>query len=575
MVWIMVGVRRFFREEPVTVNNHTSVLCRGAFLDDLASQSLDVLIVGGGITGAGIALDASVRGLRVGLVEKSDFGSGTSSRSTKLIHGGLRYLKQGEIKLVQEVGRERAILFQNAPHLVVPAPMLLPIYKGGTYGYWASSIGLYVYDWLAGVDRKERRKMLGREQTKKQEPLLKADGLRGAGYYFEYRTDDARLTLDVLKTAIRYGARAVNYAEVTEFLYQSGKVIGVKVRDQLTGRTVKMQAQKVVNAAGPWVDVVRDMDQSPKRKRLFHTKGVHLVVEYQRLPVRQSVYFDTPDGRMVFVIPRGQMTYIGTTDTVYTHSIDHPRTTKKDCQYLILAVNAMFPEVQLTEKDVLSHWAGLRPLIYEEGKGPFELSRQDELFVSKTGLITIAGGKLTGYRKMAEKVVDQVIRDIFPFDKKVVPSCTTDKVTISGGEQMGYATYESWQRELMNKGLSIGIEEETVLEWIKTYGTNILKIYERYSQIPQGKSCRALRAQLRYSIEEEMTVHAVDFLRLRTGWMYFDIGKALLQQANVLQIMGEVLRWDREEILRQQKMVSELFQQIYELPPSDNSEPIR
>lgn len=553
------------------MNNHFSVLHRGSELDFLSSQPLDVLIIGGGITGAGIALDASVRGLRTGLVEKSDFGSGTSSRSTKLIHGGLRYLKQGEFRLVQEVGRERAILYQNAPHVVIPAPMLLPIYKGGTYGYWASSIGLYVYDWLAGVERKERRKMLGREQTKKQEPLLKADGLKGGGYYFEYRTDDARLTLDVLKTAIQYGARAVNYAEVTDFLYEASKVIGVKVRDQLTGRPVQIKARKVVNAAGPWADRVRDMDPSPQQKRIFHTKGVHLVVEYERLPVRQSVYFDTPDGRMVFVIPRDRITYIGTTDTPFTHCIDNPRMTKEDRDYLLLAVNAMFPKVQLTEKDVLSHWAGLRPLIYEEGKGPSELSRQDELFVSKTGLITIAGGKLTGYRKMAEKVVNLIAQDLMGLDKKALPPCTTEKVTISGGERMGYPSLKNWQKEMLKRGILLGIKEETIKEWIATYGTNTLKIYDRYSQIPKGKSHRELRAQLTYSIEEEMTVKAADFLRLRTGWLSFDFRKAIAHRAVILEMMGEFLGWNQDETCKQQELVLKLFQQMDQLPDADNS----
>ncbi|RXT15541.1 glycerol-3-phosphate dehydrogenase/oxidase [Ammoniphilus sp. CFH 90114] len=540
----------------------------------MASDTLDVLVIGGGITGAGIALDGSVRGLHIGLVEKADFGSGTSSRSTKLIHGGLRYLKQGEVKLVQEVGKEREILYRNAPHLVIPAPMLLPIYKGGTYGYWASSIGLYIYDVLAGVARKERRKMLRSEATKKTEPLLKVDGLKGGGLYYEYRTDDARLTLDIVKTAVKHGAKAINYAKVTEFIYDStGQVVGVKVQDQLNGKRINLFAKKVVNAAGPWVDGVRDLDGSLQGKRLFLTKGVHLVVDYQRLPVKQSAYFDTPDGRMVFVIPRGRITYIGTTDTAYDQSIDEPRATKADRNYLIQAVNAMFPEVKLKEEDIESHWAGLRPLIYEEGKGPSELSRKDELFISSSGLITIAGGKLTGYRKMAEKVVNLVSRDLNTSLGRALVKCTTDQVIISGGERMGYTSFANWKKELFKRGVTLDLEEDIVREWIDVYGTNTLKIYKKLSDLPKNSPHRALRAQLAYSIEEEMTVNATDFLRLRTGWTYFNLKKATKYGSIIISYMAEMLGWDQTEVQKQKEMVSNLLKQIHELPDSD--QPLR
>ncbi|MBO8163971.1 MAG: glycerol-3-phosphate dehydrogenase/oxidase [Brevibacillus sp.] len=543
-------------------------------LKEMAADELDLIVIGGGITGAGIALDASVRGMRVGLVEKNDFGSGTSSRSTKLIHGGLRYLKQGEVKLVQEVGRERAILYQNAPHIVVAAPMLLPIYKGGTYGYLASSIGLYVYDWLAGVERKERRRMLNREETLRQEPLLKADGLKGSGLYYEYRTDDARLTLDLMKTAAQHGANVVNYAEVKQFLYRSGRVCGVLVEECVTGRTCHLYAKQVVNAAGPWVDEVRKLDGSLTGKRLFLTKGVHLVVNHERLPVKQSAYFDTPDGRMVFVIPRGRITYIGTTDTAYDLSIDTPRTTKEDRDYLLRAVNAMFPSVALTKEDVLSHWAGLRPLIYEEGKGPSELSRKDEIFISDSGLITIAGGKLTGFRKMAEKVVDLVADNLMKETGKHYPPCSTEKIVISGGERMGYAAYEDWKKEMFKTGTAKGIDPRTVTEWIETYGTNTLKIYERFDALStkDGHSSmaeRELTAQLLYSLEEEMTVSAVDFLRLRTGWTYFNLKKAEENKEKVITLMAQLAGWDQAEVERQRQEVERLLELIHCLPEND------
>ncbi|GAA4714113.1 glycerol-3-phosphate dehydrogenase/oxidase [Brevibacillus fulvus] len=546
---------------------------RAQVFTEMKTQQLDLLVIGGGITGAGIALDASLRGLSVGLVERNDFGSGTSSRSTKLIHGGLRYLKQGDVKLVPEVGRERAILYQNAPHLVIAAPMLLPIYRGGTYGYLATSIGLYVYDWLAGVKRAERRKMLGTQETLQREPLLKKAGLKGSGYYYEYRTDDARLTLDIMKTAWNQGAQIVNYAQMESFLYQGNKVVGITVTDRLSGEVHELYARHIVNAAGPWVDGIRAKDGSLQGKRLFLTKGVHLVVAREKLPVKQSAYFDTPDGRMVFVIPRGSVTYLGTTDTAYKLDIDQPRTTQEDRDYLLRAVNAMFPEAKLAPADVLSHWAGLRPLIYEEGKGPSELSRKDEMFISASGLITIAGGKLTGFRKMAEKVVNLVAAQLAPKTGQRAKGCMTDQIVISGGERLGHVAYEDCKRDLLKRGLALGVDEETAREWIETYGTNTLKIYERLKVRQAGSQPVAaeqlLRAQLLYSIEEEMTVSAADFLRLRTGWTYFQVNKAKAKMDDVIRLMADLLGWNKSEIERQRTEAQNLLAMIYQLPASE------
>lgn len=221
-----------------------SSFTRQACLEEMASKRLDLLIIGGGVTGAGIALDAASRGLTVGLVEKQDFAAGTSSRSTKLVHGGLRYLKQGDVQLVREVGRERAILYRNAPHIVIPEKMILPIVEKGTYGKLATSVGLYIYDVLAGVERKERRIMLNKQRTMEAEPLLRTDILKGGGLYFEYRTDDARLTVEVMKTARAHGALCTNYTEATEFIYENGKVTGVRAKDLLSGSEYELYAKK-------------------------------------------------------------------------------------------------------------------------------------------------------------------------------------------------------------------------------------------------------------------------------------------------------------------------------------------
>lgn len=539
-----------------------SAKMRTQYLQDMSAKKLDVLVIGGGITGAGIAWDASCRGMSVGLVEMNDFASGTSSRSTKLIHGGLRYLKQGEIGLVREVGSERALLHRSAPHLVEPIPMLLPIYKKGTYGYFASAIGLYLYDWLAGVKRSERRKMFRRERTLTLEPLFRKEGLRGSGYYYEYRTDDARLTVEVMKSARAKGALIANYAKAQEFMYRGGKVVGAQVEDQVSGKTYTINAKKIINAAGPWVDQVRLKDNSLKGKRLLLTKGVHLVVDHAKLPIRQAAYFDVPGGRMIFVIPREGKTYIGTTDTVYEGAIETPGITEEDRRYLIDAVNHAFPESSLGADDIESGWSGLRPLVREEGKGPSEISRKDEMFISDSGLITIAGGKLTGFRKMAEKVVNLAARQLQDADGTIYPPCTTDRVPISGGDLNGL-TYEEVQKKLIKQGKSLGIRPEDILSLMNRYGSNTMELMNRVaasSQEAETTELRLLRAEIEYSIEYEMTMTAVDFLLRRTGWLLFDRQKTERTIAPVMRLMREYLEWNQEEVDRQCELLQDQLQ---------------
>ena len=385
------------------------------------SERYDLLVIGGGITGAGIALDAAARGMKTALIEKNDFAFGTSSRSTKLIHGGLRYLKQLEFGLVKEVGSERAIVHKLAPHLVVPEKMLLPLSEKRGLGYLLTSVGLKIYDWLAGVKAEDRRRMLTKQQTLKYEPLLRKDDVKGGAIYAEYRTDDARLTLEIVKTALVQGADLISYCKAEDFIYDSNMLSGVMVADQLSLLKFKIYAKAIVNAAGPWVDELRDINKSNEGKHLHLTKGVHIVVPHVRFPVKQAIYISVDDGRMIFAIPRGRATYIGTTDTSYDGDKDEVITTSEDAAYLIHAVNMNFPLASLQLSDIESSWAGLRPLIFEEGKSASELSRKDEIFESPTGLISIAGGKLTSYRKMAERVVNLVVKK--HFNDKLLGEC--------------------------------------------------------------------------------------------------------------------------------------------------------
>lgn len=527
-----------------------SVLHRETTIQDLCSEELDLLIIGGGITGAGILLDARARGMRAAVIEMQDFAAGTSSRSTKLVHGGLRYLKQFEIGLVAEVGKERAIVYENGPHVTTPVWMLLPVLQGGSYGRIASSFGIYVYDILAGVKHSERRKMLTREQTLAQEPLLRTAGLKGAGYYVEYRTDDARLTLEILKEAASRGAFALNYTKAEKLLYKEGRVIGAQVRDRLTNRPYEVFARKVVNAAGPWVDELREQDGSKRGKTLHLTKGVHIVIDGKKFPLKNSIYFDVPDGRMIFAIPREGKTYIGTTDTNYNEDLLHPRMTVEDRDYLVQCVNFMFPSIHLKPADVESSWAGVRPLIHEEGKGPSEISRKDEVFRSETGLITIAGGKLTGYRKMADKVVSLAAQELERETSHHYPACSTDSIEISGGKFGGSQNLPVYVSETVPVGVRLGLTEEQSQALVHRYGTNVEAVFEILRTRSQETVLAGLPLDvfgtLVYGIESEMVVTPSDFFIRRTGNLYFHIDWVRQFMNPVIHFMENYLVWNEE-----------------------------
>jgi glycerol-3-phosphate dehydrogenase len=509
-----------------------SALHRPEIIANLKSKTFDLLVIGGGITGAGIALDAASRGLSVALVEKNDFAFGTSSRSTKLIHGGLRYLKQLEFGLVKEVGSERAVVHKLATHLVIPEKMLLPLSEGKSMGYLLTSVGLKIYDWLAGVKEEDKRRMLSRPQTLHAEPLLKKAGVKGGALYAEYRTDDARLTIEIAKAAVKYGASALNYIKAEKFLYENEQVSGVECLDVLSRESFQVKSKVIVNATGPWVDELRGLNNSLSGKRLHLTKGVHLVVDHSVFPVRQAIYFEVADGRMIFAIPRSGKTYIGTTDTNYSSAKDEVFTTREDAIYLIEAVNQNFDSVNLTLNHVESSWAGLRPLIHEEGKSASELSRKDEIFISDSGLISIAGGKLTGYRKMAERVVDLVIEKKFS-DREFI-SCNTETVLLAGNSFRDYKRVIQYKMEIEKQLKPYGLQQFADY-LVSLYGnqTDFILLQARQSGSISNESL--LDSELEFSLNHEMAVLPEDFLIRRTGMLYFNISRLKLIKERVLE----------------------------------------
>jgi glycerol kinase len=539
-----------------------SVLDRDKHLKKLKSETFDLLVIGGGITGAGIALDASSRGMKVCLVEKNDFASGTSNKSTKLIHGGLRYLKQLEIGLVRESGSERAIVHKLAPHLVIPEKMLLPLIEGGTYGKMMTAIGLKVYDLLANVGGDDARRMLDKKETMEKEPMLDDKITLGSGYYAEYRTDDARLTIEILKKASEFGATVVNYCEMDSFVYnKEGKIEHVECIDINTEKKFSVKARNYVSAAGPWVDLLREKDTSKNNKHLHLTKGVHIVFPHEKLPIKQSVYFDVPDGRMVFAIPRGRCTYVGTTDTNYYGSLDRVVATKEDAEYLLEAVNNTFPDVDLTVNDIESNWAGLRPLIHEEEKDPSELSRKDEIFISKSGLISIAGGKLTGYRKMAHRVIDAVLKTMDEKRRNSYKKSQTENILLVNPSLHSVDEVEAYQKELEQQLRDLGMED-SYYAWhlCTTYGKRANTILERTSYFASGTiEQRLIRAELWYCINFEMTNSLADFFVRRTGRLYFNINSITKHLDVIVNDFIKSLDWNENRIAEEKNLLNQLL----------------
>ncbi|MDB5085533.1 MAG: Glycerol-3-phosphate dehydrogenase, partial [Bacilli bacterium] len=328
-----------------------------------------------------------------------------------------------------------------------------------------------------------------------------------------------------------------------------------------------LYAKTIVNATGPWSDAVRALDHSLEGKKVFLTKGVHLVCDRARFPVSQAVYFDSPDGRMIFVIPRQQVTYFGTTDTPYTEEIGQQHTTTEDRDYLLAAVNRLFPLLQLVPEDVIATWAGLRPLVYEEGKGPSELSRKEEIFHSSSGLMTIAGGKLTGFRKMAEKVVDLLADTLQENSDQQFAECQTDRAPISSGAYSDTLTFSDWHSEIKSQASEQGMTREQLDELVSLYGSNVERIIQIADEVQSDDAeYKRWSAQIRYSVQEEMAVTAVDVLLRRTGYLYFRLKEAQRMAPLVVEIMSKMLGWTALDADEQLKQVQQEISSMTILP---------
>jgi glycerol-3-phosphate dehydrogenase len=519
----------------------------------LSENQFDVLVIGGGITGAGVALDAAARGYRVALVEKADFASGTSSKSTKLVHGGIRYLPNFDIDLVHEALVERGLLLQNAPFLVTPIGFVLPIYKGerhpvgmpfttpGGIGLSAVlNLGLWMYDRLAGKRNIRKHRRLSRKEVLELAPPLVQKGLQEGFIYYDAQTNDARLTLTLLRTAAHHGAVIANYVEVTSFLLEQGKVSGAYVHDHLDGQEFTIRARHVVNATGVFSEGVERLTGVEPQVRIEPSKGVHLVLSRADLKLGEDaiVLPETEDGRILFLVPWQSRAIFGTTDT-RADDLDHPVPAQQDIAYLLKYLNR-YLAINLSAEDIISTYAGYRPLVkpHASKASTAKLSRSHVVLQNASGLVSIVGGKLTTYRRMAQDTVDVLSRR----DGRK-PIHLTQDLPLQGG--MNWA---SVQPTLERRGETLGIPSPILKHLGRSYGSEaneLLNLIEHDSSLATQliADLPYIRAEVIYACRYEMAMKPADILARRTAIILEDRQGGLGIVDEVAALMGQEYGW--------------------------------
>ena len=498
---------------------------RGRCFSTLEEETFDLIIIGGGITGAGLARSAAARGLRVALLEARDLAAGTSSRSSKMIHGGLRYLAQGDVALVREASTERQILRRIAPHLTRFTPFLLPTRSAAGMAKFRAA--MWAFEKLGKVPPNERHEIWNAQQLADREPVAAKEGTSGGVVYFEFLTDDARLTLANARSAAADGARILTYARVTRIEVENGHAVGVHCESTLEGESLGafVRGRVIVNAAGPWVDAIRALESADEKPRLSLTKGIHLVVPHQKLPLSRTVLMSAADKRPVFAVPRGEVSYLGTTDTFYPKLDDWPEITTEDVDYLLAAAAQSFCSEPIEAQDIVSSWTGLRPLVAQAGKNPSEISRRDEVWTGKAGILSIAGGKLTAYRRMVERVTDTVVERL----GKTAQTAAPDERPLAGGdiaEAVIDEAAKSGHRPFDRLGDLYGSEATDVL----ADGGDVA-------------------AEVRQAVCREGALRLEDYWMRRSARAFFDLdaGQSTLEDAS--REMARLLDWSDERRL--------------------------
>jgi glycerol-3-phosphate dehydrogenase len=517
----------------------------------------DLIVIGGGINGAGIARDAAQRGMSVALLEKGDFSSGTTQTPTRLIHGGLRYLEYFEFSLVFESLQEREILLRIAPHLVQPLPLIIPIYKHHRRGRVLINLGMILYDVLSFNKSLPHYRPLTVRRLREMEPNLETTDLLGGVLYYDCQVEwPERLCLANVLAARADGAYVRNYNEVIGFVGNARSVEGVRVRESLTGREYDLRSRLVINAAGPWADHVLQLHDSREPKRIFGTKGTHIVLPPFPSAPRHAIYMEAKsDGRPYFVVPWAGTYLIGTTDDPYQGSLDDVRPTEPEAQYLLSEVNLIFPNAHLTTEDVQYAYAGVRALPMQKGKTTGALSRRSfihdhEKEEGVRGLVSIIGGKLTAYRRLAEEVVDHALDKLRIKDRK---PCRTGQTSLPGGEIDDTARYIA--SEAPQAAERYELQPQQVEHLIHLYGTHYKDVLALVEQKPElgariSKNAPDIAAQAAYAVEREMAVRLTDFFVRRTGLAARD-GSSETTVALAARIFGERLKWDSAQTERE------------------------
>ncbi|XP_045512565.1 glycerol-3-phosphate dehydrogenase, mitochondrial isoform X1 [Pieris brassicae] len=530
-----------------------------------AGHTYDVLIIGGGATGAGCALDATTRGLRTALVESDDFASGTSSRSTKLIHGGVRYLQKAilqldyeQYKMVKEALHERANMLEVAPHLTRPLPILLPVYKWWQVPYYW--FGIKMYDLVAGDRNLKSSYYLSKNNTLELFPMLKSDNLCGGIVYYDGQQDDARMNLAIALTAARHGATIANHVRVLKLHKTAGKLSGARVRDELTGKEWDIKANSIINATGPFTDSIRKMDDQAVREICCPSSGVHIVLPGYYSPEHMGLLDpSTSDGRVIFFLPWLKGTIAGTTDLPcdVTHT---PKPTEDEIQFILTEVrNYLNPDVEVRRGDVLSAWSGIRPLVSDPNKPDTQsLARNHIVHVSPSGLVTIAGGKWTTYRSMASETVDAAIESANL--KPLFRDCQTDGFLIEGAHGWTPTMYIRLVQDF-------GLEMEVAQHLAKSYGDRAFAVAKMAAMTGQrwpviGKKLHPefpyIDAEIRYGVREYACT-AIDMIARRLRLAFLNVQAAAEALPGIIDIMAEELKWNESEKQKQMKMAADFL----------------
>jgi glycerol-3-phosphate dehydrogenase len=514
----------------------THTLNRDEQIERLGRESFDLAVIGGGINGAAVARDAAMRGLKVALFDKGDFAGATSSSSSKLIHGGFRYLPQGQFRLVYAALRERERLHRvTAPHLVRPIRFLFPLYRGRGFHPFVMALGMTLYDLFARMPCAERHRRLDSAGVRAIEPGLNVHGLRGGSLYYDACADDARLTLENVLDAAAHGSVVANYFGIVGFSRSAGKIAAAGMREMVGGRTFELRARVFVNAAGPWVDDVRRLDDPGCPPSVRLTKGAHLVFSRQALPVCEALVLCDSADRIVFVMPYDRYVLVGTTDTDFDGDREHVRADRADVEYLLGVLSGNLPDTKLEPGDVVSSFAGLRALVQGNGQSPSALPREETILQSRSGLISVAGGKLTTHREIAQQVVDRVMAEL----SRPKGKCLTLATPLIGARPCG-----SGSSALQ----AVSSEVRSIL--IGRYGTRAAipaqLIVERPELAePVASGCPILGAEVIYAARNELARTVADFIVRRTAASWRYPIEAIAAAPKVVNLMGKECGWDR------------------------------